>query len=185
MDASSKWGDLGNLVDLGAIGKVEPKKDSSVNSAPATFSGLDGFSKNQQSMSSVNRPVVGLAAQVPVNATLNRGPAMGSMPMGNMGGMQLGAMNQPAMMGAPYPGMMMTPMGVPMGGMPMSYPAGMGMGGYPAGMMGAPGGMPMGGMPMGGINQPAMNMGGQQQYPGMYPPQQQQQQYRPNAPGGW
>ena len=50
MDASSKWGDLGNLVDLGAIGKVEPKKDSSVNSAPATFSGLDGFSKNQQSM---------------------------------------------------------------------------------------------------------------------------------------
>jgi epsin len=50
VDASSKWGDLGNLVDLGAIGKVEPKKDSSVNSAPATFSGLDGFSKNQQSM---------------------------------------------------------------------------------------------------------------------------------------
>ena len=50
MDASSKWGDLGNLVDLGAIGKVEPKKDSSVNSAPATFSGLDGFSKSQQSM---------------------------------------------------------------------------------------------------------------------------------------
>lgn len=108
--------------------------------------------------------------------------------MGNMGGMQMSAMNQPTMMGgAHYPGMMMAPMGaVPMGGMPMSYPAGMGMGGYPAGMMGAPvGGMPMGGMPMGGINQPAMNMGGQQQYPGMYPPQQQQQQYRPNAPGGW
>jgi len=177
MDASSKWGNLGNLVDLGAIGKVEPKKDSAVKSAPATFSGLDGFSKNPQSMSSVNRPVVGLAAPVAVNASMNRGHAMGSVPIGNMGGMQ---------MGASYPGMMMgPPLGaVPMGGMPMNY-SGMGMGGYP-GMMGAPvGGMQMGGMPMGGINQPGMNMSGQQ-YPGMYPPQQQQQQqYRPNAHGGW
>jgi len=142
-DATSKWGDIGGLVNLGGIEKnedIEAKKraqqNASHNYANNSFAGLDGFSKTPQSMSS-GRPVGGYMGNAPSQPAMMqpRGPPMGGMggmqqPMGGMGGMQqpmggMGGMQQP-MGGMGGMGRTQQPMGG-MGGMQQP------MGGYPRG----------------------------------------------------
>jgi hypothetical protein len=67
--SSSKWGDLGSLVDLGGIAKNAPaasaKNEGAAASNPAyaqnSFAGLDGFNKTQQSMVS-SHPAINVTA---------------------------------------------------------------------------------------------------------------------------